>query len=383
MAGCPKDSILKHLAIGLVEQRVKNYKSEVVRRISCLLLLLALLLADTAWACRCAQQNLADYFNAADQVLIAELKAVTDLPESRRLEFALMGPYYKGGGDTAAEETVHFSTEKSSAGCGIEPDIGAMYVIFAHAPAKRGEDYRVDSCSGTRVHFSPSLPEPQGFADVPARFVAQQLNGLAGMEVLKSVSANYPRADNVENESPLGLLDIKDLHHGGTVPLYTRPDLAAPVLETVVDYAPLETREISYEQPAAVVYTRLPDWYRLRLLDGRSAWLASEQAGTFFDYAQLPVNRLAYLTRNWSGFVWPDPGAGLPIRHGAIQNADLREFPVDILESTEVGGTIWFRVKVLASDPCSNLQYGNELVGWIPAYGANGQPNAWFYSRGC
>ena len=348
---------------------------------------IALLLADTAWACRCSQQNLADYFNAADQVLIAELKAVQESPARRRLQFAVMGPYYKAydrqSVDVDAGNTVYFSTEPGSAGCGIEPDIGAMYVIFAHAPANEGGDYRVDSCTGTRVHLSPSMPEPRGFADVPARFVAQQLNALAGLEVLKSVSANYPQANNPENDSPLGLLDIKDLHHGGTVALYTRPDLAAPVLETVVDYAPLETREISYEQPAAVVYTRLPDWYRLRLRDGRTAWLAAGQAGTFFDYAQLPVNRLAYLTRNWSGFVWPDPGAGLPIRHGAVQNPDLREFPVEILESTEVGGTIWFRVKVLASDPCSSTQYGNELAGWVPAYGSNGQPNAWFWSRGC
>ncbi len=376
---------MTHLATLLVRKRVKNFRSGVVRRPSCLfvLLVLALLLADTAWACRCAQQNLADYFNAAGQVLIAELKAVHDLPESRLLQFAVMGPPYKGGDNISAGDSVSFSTEQSSAGCGIEPDIGAMYVIFAHAPANKGEDYRVDSCSGTRVHFSPSKPEPQGFADVPARFVAQQLNALAGLEVLKSVSANYPQSDSVENEAPLGLLDIKDLHHGGMATLYAQPDAGAPVLEVAESYEALETREIDYEQAAALVYTVLPGWYRLRLNDGRSAWLAAGQAGTFFGYAQLPVNRLAYLTRNWSGFVWPDPGAGLPIRHGAIQDPDLREFPVEIFESTEIGGTIWFRVKVLAEDPCSNTQFGNELSGWVPAYGSSGQPNAWFWSRGC
>lgn len=348
-----------------------------------LVALTLLLLAGPAWACRCAQQNLADYFNAADRVLIGELQGVTEGEESRRLQFHQMSPSYKGGEPAAVGEPVFFSTEASSAACGIEPDIGAVYVIFAHTPVHEGGDYRVDSCSGTRVHFSPSLPEPQGFADVPARFVAQQLNGLAGLEVLKSVSANYPSENDPQNESLLGLLDIKDLHHGGTVRLFPQPDLAAAVLESVDDYAPLETREIDYEQPAAVVYTRLPEWYRLRLRDGRSAWLAAEQAGTYFAYAQLPVNRLAYLTRNWSGFVWPDPGAGLPVRHGAIRNPDLREFPVEIFESTEVGDTVWFRVRVLAKDPCSNTQYGNELSGWIPAYGANGQPNAWFWSRGC
>jgi hypothetical protein len=54
-----------------------------------------------------------------------------------------------------------------------------------------------------------------------------------------------------------------------------------------------------------------------------------------------------------------------------------------VLESAEIGGTIWFRVNVFAGSPCSGSDEKVTLSGWLPAYGADGQPNAWFWSRGC
>jgi hypothetical protein len=283
----------------------------------------------------------------------------------------------------ASDDAVFVETASHGAACGVAAEPRAIYVIFAHAPEEAGHDFRVDSCSGTRVHLSRTSPEPQGFEDVPARFVAQQLNGLAGMEVLRAVSANYPQQDDPENTHLLGLLDIKDFYHGGSVALYAHADKQSEVLLEIGDYSLLETREVGYEQAAAVVYTVVPGWYRLRLLNEQYAWMDAEQAGTYFDYSELPVNRLSYLTRSWSGFVWPDPGASLPVRYGAMQDESLIEFPAEIIETTEVGGTTWFRVNILAKDPCSNQTFGNSLGGWIPAYGARGEPNAWFWSRGC
>jgi hypothetical protein len=344
-----------------------------------------LLFSLDAVACRCAPLTLAEYFDEAEQVLMGELLSVTEGEKQNRFEFKVLAPFYKGGMGVPGEQQAFFSTAVSTASCGVVPELGAIYVIFGQAPEISSDDHTIDSCSGTRIHLSRSIPEPQGFEDVPAKFVAQQLNGLAGMEIMKAFSANYPVVTSPTNEHVLGLLDIKAFSHAGAVRLYSKPDAQAQPMLSITGYELLETREVGYEQPSAVVYSVIPGWYRLHLLDGQDAWLAAEQAGTWFPYADLQINRLSYLTRNWSGYVWPEPGAGLPVRSTAVNNPDLREFPVEILEHTEIGGTTWFRVNILAKDPCSSTVFdaGTALAGWIPAYGANGEPNAWFYSRGC
>ncbi len=60
-----------------------------------------------------------------------------------------------------------------------------------------------------------------------------------------------------------------------------------------------------------------------------------------------------------------------------------REYPVNVLESTDIAGMPWFRIELLSADPCSGESSRPVVSGWIPAYGRRGKPNAWFYSRGC
>lgn len=350
-------------------------------RAAAFLLVVSLLYAVPADACRCAQRNLAEYFAAADTVAMGRLVSVDEQEDSRVLQFELVGPSYKGTPVRPTRSNLRVVTSDSTASCGVQPEMAAFYVIFAYRDAD--EELRIDSCSGSRVHLPSSGGEPVGFNDVPARFVAQQLNGLSGIEALRDVSLHAPRADAADNETLIGLLDLAPLAHGGNLDLYPAPDESATPLARIEDYAALENREYSYEQAGAIVYAKLPGWYKLRLADGRFAWAPVANTGTFFAYPELAINRLNYLTGNWSGFVWPEPGAGLPTRDLRVGNEGRAEYPVEVHEMALIGGMPFLRITVLQGEICSGTEARKGTSGWIPAFGRNGKPTAWFWSRGC
>jgi len=345
---------------------------------------LLLLIPATSIACRCQQLPFANYFQAAEFVAMAKLTAAMEDPDRRLLEFELMATPYKGGADAHVKgSVVRFATALSTAACGIQPDLNAIYVIFAEQAGAGDETLWVNSCNGTRVHISTQIDEPVGFVDVPARFVGGQLNAHFGLEVLQDVSANAPERDAADNNRLIGLLDLKALAHGGNVRVFSAPSSSAKVIKVVHSYNDVESREYAYELPGAVVYAKLEGWYRVRIADASFGWLAAEDAGTWFPYDQLPLKRLAYLTGEWSGLTWPGPGAGIPVRKELSTNRERQEYPVEVLEAVEIGGMPWFRIEVLKDDPCSVDSPGKSYFGWVPAYGRRGNPNIWFYSRGC
>jgi hypothetical protein len=48
-----------------------------------------------------------------------------------------------------------------------------------------------------------------------------------------------------------------------------------------------------------------------------------------------------------------------------------------------VGDSLWLRVELLEESPCESGSAKVTDVGWVPAYSPDGEPIAWFYSRGC
>lgn len=348
------------------------------------LLVAALLLPATGFACRCAQQPLAAYFEKAGFVAMARLVSFEETADARELEFELAAAPYKGGEPGQGKGSiVRVRTAVSTASCGIQPDIDAVYVVFGYSTDAGSGAWQVDSCSGTRVHLSADLDEPVGFVDVPARFVAGQLNALLGRDVLGDVAASAPNPDDPENDSLIGLLDLKAFPHGGHVDVFAEPDPNAARIGVIRSYGDVESREVGYEVPAAVVYAKLPGWYRVRSAGGRFGWIEAEGSHTWFPYAELPVRRLAYLTSAWSGLAWPEAGAGIPVRIDISAAGADAEYPVEVLESIEIGGMPFFRVEILGADPCSGEARKVRAAGWVPGYGRTGEPNVWYYSRGC
>lgn len=355
-----------------------------MKRAACSITIIVLLVPALAMACRCAQLPFSEYFQRAEFVAMARLASAIEHDDHRVLEFELMASPYKGGKASQAKgSVVRLATASSTASCGIQADLNAIYVLFAESIDSGSEQLWINSCNGTRVHLSTRLDEPVGFVDVPARFVAGQLNAYFGLEVLRDVSANAPVPTDTNSSKLIGLLDLKVLAHGGITEVRSEPLSSAPVIKQVSSYDDVESKEVGYEQAAAVVFARLPGWYRVRTSDHAFGWVSAVDAGTWFPYAQLPVRRLAYLTDEWSGLTWPDAGAGIPRRKELAGSDERHEYPVEVLESVEIGGMPWFRVEVLASDPCSGATAKPGYAGWVPAYGRNGKPTTWFYSRGC
>jgi hypothetical protein len=351
-----------------------------------MLAVLLLSLTAPALACRCAERDLAEYFDSADEVAVGRLLSARQLPPtaapvSLELAMELLAPTFRpidASGPRAGDRR-RYLTPGSSAGCGILPELNAVYLMFAHRDRTDGT-LTVNSCSGTRVLMPANGSDPAGFRDVPPRFVMQQLNGLAGMSVLQQLSGTYPDETDPGNDVLIGLLDIESLSHAGFARLHERPDSHAPVIAEVSTYEELQFREVSYESPAAVVVARQGEWYRLQMKDGRFGWLPPDDAGTYFAYDQLPVRRLAYLRSPWHGFLWPAPGAGMPLRATAQRGA---EQPVEVFESRRIGGSLWFRVALLGASHCEAAPATSGLSGWIPAYGLSLEPLVWFYARGC
>lgn len=335
--------------------------------------------AHAAEACRCAPPRLEESFANAEVVLLGKLESVAPRGDELALRFVATTPAWR---PAIRDTAITCLTAASTASCGIEPRPGATYLLFASRD-DAADALRVHACDGTRVWSAGDEAPPPDFADVPARFVVQQLDALAGMDVLRAVAAHAPDAADPANDVLVGLLDLPALAHGGDVSVRDAPRADAARHATVRSYDDLASREVDYEVAAAVVLARVDGWSRVRLADGRAGWVAPGDAGTWFPYAELPVNRLAYLNGHWSGFVWPDPGAGLPARSGRKDPAGREEYTVDVHESTLVGGLPWFRVSLLAEDPCEGGSDRAELTGWVPAYGADGEPTVWFWSRGC
>lgn len=343
--------------------------------------------AGAAHACRCAPRPLADYFAAADVVVVGRaVETWIDPADDQRRRVRFDGAAAFKGDPTAVEG---FATPISSAACGAAVEVGREYVVFA---SRRPEDRLAwfDTCSGTRSLDPGAQEGARGFDDVPAGAVLPRLSALrdrAGADPRTGAAAALPVPGDPRAEL-IGLLELPGLlpapeatpAPGRAVTLRTAPADDAPALASVRRPAELATREYSYEASGAVVNAARAGWYRLRLADGRDGWLRATDAGAFHSLSALVVDRLNYLTRHWDGWVWPSPGAGHPQPPRRVPGD---EQPVRVLASESIGDTLWLQVEVLDRDPCQDGEANAVHAGWVPAYTPAGALVAWFYSRGC
>jgi hypothetical protein len=138
----------------------------------------------------------------------------------------------------------------------------------------------------------------------------------------------------------------------------------------------LPTREMGYEELAAIVTARVDGWTRIRLED-RDAWLADSTAGRFEWYSTLVAEGLAYLADTA-----PVPLAA--IAGGAPGPAAASRASVRVTKTADVAGVLWFEVEVLRGSPCGDDPDPPTVQrGWLRAHDAAGEPRVWFHSRGC
>ena len=85
--------------------------------------------------------------------------------------------------------------------------------------------------------------------------------------------------------------------------------------------ARLPTREVAYEELAAVVVEERNGWFRVRLAEG-TAWTQGYADRPFVPLEKLVLSELAYLTEAWDGTLAPRPGAA-PVTLPAHPNRRL------------------------------------------------------------
>jgi len=342
-------------------------------RFTCCLLILPV--SHAALACRCAERTLAEYYASADTVLVAAITSVaansSDL--HYKVQFEPLGTPWKQPASASIRKD--FLTSNSSADCGLDVEANDIWVLF-HDQSKHA---LITTCSGSRAlnrnDHAASNTISAGFIDVPANFIATQLNALAGLDLLRELQTT-------DSAQLLGLLDIKTLTHGGSVTIYAESNDDSTILSKIGKIDTLQHREASYEFAAASVYAKNDFGFQIRLADGRNGWLAQEHAGTWFTYPELVVNRLNYLHPEWHGFLWPDAGAGIPLRLDG-KNSSGRKHAARVKGLTRIADSLWLQVDVLTSDGCDGKPVKTIASGWTPAWLVDGQPAAWFYSRGC
>ncbi len=133
-----------------------------------------------AGACRCAQLPLETYFERAEIVVVGRARTVAERVDGRYRAVLIEPGWrpFKGSLDG-----VTLVTATSTAGCGVEIEHGASYVIFASRLEDQPGLAVFDTCSGSRRYPAPSdhgsEPVYQGLPDnrIVARLFELQSGG--------------------------------------------------------------------------------------------------------------------------------------------------------------------------------------------------------------
>lgn len=350
--------------------------------------------AETAWACRCAERALDAYVAEAEVIFIGRVTAIeaqTGNGGYRAVRFAADGAPFKGSVDGIGA----FATPDSTASCGVPVQTGERYLVFANRQSPADAVRWFNTCNGTRLFETRSGDGVRGFIDAEPKEALRRLAALRKQSAVAAASdartTATPRLPRFGDPAAkiVGLLELPHLlgeAEGATptlrkpLPIYARHGDSQPS-RSVSTSQNLQTREVGYELPAAVVREQRAGWFRIALSDGRDGWVRAEDAGSFHGIAALLVNRLTYLTEHWDGWVWPASGAGHPAKEE--KRSPAREQPARIVGSEVVGDSLWLQVEVLDRDGCQGTPPNVIHGGWVPAYTPDGELVAWFYSRGC
>lgn len=323
-----------------------------------LFLLFLLLSSSPALACKCRPATLEEYYKNAGEVFLAEVsQTATDADGNRVAEFRLLEPSFKGS-ITGIEK---LRSRPHSASCGIPFTKGAKYIFFT--PQEK-EDRRipwVHSCAGSRRIDSDSGEEL--FVALPRKFLEQRLVQLFARSKKGSIGG-IPH-----KESIIGLLDYP------LSELYASNSLGSEKLPKGFEVV---SRESGYEVNAAAVFEKQGEWLRLQGSLGESVWARVTSEMHYHPLETLLPRRLGYLTEDFNGVLWSDPGAG-----SALRVTVKKEQHVEIERAEKIADSLWFYVKILKSNPCEGEAKKVAASGWIPAWNAEGQLTSWFWSRGC
>jgi hypothetical protein len=166
----------------------------------------------------------------------------------------------------------------------------------------------------------------------------------------------------------------------------TEPDSVRFVATVGAQALELPTREIGYEEPAAIVLGVADrGWYRIQLSDSAAAWVHASDPRQFQPITSLLAEALTFLTDAWDGRLASAPDAPLlsPMLSPTLGGATSGR-PVRVRGFQDVNRRTWVQVDVLTSSACEEAGTPQVLAtGWLPLHAPSGAPTVWFRSRGC
>jgi hypothetical protein len=212
-------------------------------------------------------------------------------------------------------------------------------------------------------------------------------------------------------ERLIGILDLPDIVMGGCGPAahrattlaYATPSQTGPVVGTIFWYEERDvvcelmiektggvkeevpTLESGYEVPAAIVFERRGQWFRIRLNVG-SAWIRHTDQKDFLQYPEILRENLPHTLQSWDGTLRATPGRSGRVTPLSSEWKALldRQLNIEYLGSRRVGDELWLHIRLAAKNGCDQTYEGlTDIAGWIPAYQTDRTPSAWFASRGC
>lgn len=234
------------------------------------------------------------------------------------------------------------------------------------------EQYR-QSCADPQLAASPECQCPDNWPQEsqlpPSKAAADELIGLLDLPGLFGPG---------ESGGPQAAQPIVPLA------LYPSADTAGESIAKLDDPWAVQTREYSYEAPAAVVLEQQSNAYRIALKNGATGWVAAADAGRFMGLADLLPGSLAYLTPAWDGGLWTlQQLAGVGHWHRLRLKDAGAEAAIVVEEVRNTSAGPWLRIGIYDGEVCAGPEPPIRWRGWIPAYSEAGRLTAWFHSRGC
>lgn len=208
-----------------------------------------------------------------------------------------------------------------------------------------------------------------------------------------------------EGNQMLGLIEIPSLFgtvdpsgppgqtlkgKASSVQIRVRPSNDSSIAFELTKSGDVRSREHGYEEHSAVVFAKKKGWYLIASSSGQKGWLNPKDAGQFRTYKDLIEKDLAYLNGNWDGKMYSNPNKSAPFvveenlgsRSSWSSALEASRSDVKVLGSKKVASQLWFKVEVVKGR-CEGKETSVVAKGWVPGYQDSGEPNLWFYPRGC
>ncbi len=337
------------------------------------LFFLYLLSPTLSLACRCLQPSLERSFHTADLVFLAKvLEETATNKQLRTFSARLIGEAYKGNPD----EVITLTTARSSAACGIDFEIGKTYLLFGKKNASGEPPYLYNFCDGSR-HFNPKNPQAHsGFSDAPASSISRILANLSTTNFIqKHGTGGVPLKSSVR-----GILRLNENQKPAALTVYAAPQESAQTMPELTSFEQLQLKEYTYEKSGALVYEKKDNWFKVKDKNNKNGWIHNNKSQyDFIPLSELLISRSTYLTPEWNGLIWPEPGAGIPFKLNVP-----KEQMIEVKRTQKIADSLWLYIKVHKGDPCTDGQTDTfQASGWIPAWNEHGNLTCWFWSRGC